>query len=112
LSDPVVFTTLGDSLLLGQTNVLGSHEEPSLRGAIVEDASYGFVVAPPAALSNNPPFPLVIGVCKPGASSPAPSGGRAIVLTFPLGYTNPAPMDPRTPGVLLKILQLLGVTGP
>ncbi len=81
-------------------------EEPTLRGAILEDPSYAFTVAPQAAISNNPPFPLVVGVSRQRTGQ-----GRMILLTFPLGYTNPAPLDPRTPGILLKILELFGVTG-
>lgn len=80
---------------------------PGVRGCVVSDPSYGLVVAPPAAMAGTPLFPMVIGV-----SVPQPLGGRAIVLTFPLSWSQPFPMDPRTPGILAKIFGLLGLTEP
>jgi hypothetical protein len=107
----VTFPSLDDSLILSPTPVSDPKSAlPGVRGFIVRDASYGLVVAPAGAVSGNPPFPLVIGV-----SVPQPSGGRAIVLSFPLAYSPPVPpsaMDPRTPRVLAKIFELLGLTEP
>ena len=108
---PVIFPALDDSLLLSTTPVSDSKAAlPGVRGFIVEDASYGLVVAPQGVMSEDPGFPLVIGV-----SVLKPDRGRAIVLTFPLAFSPPSPpaaMDPRTPRVLAKIFKLLGLTEP
>ncbi len=95
-----------DSLVLRQSASAG------VRGIVLSDASRGLVVAPKAAFSGAPLMPMVIGV-----SAPQSSGGRAIVLTIPLCWTQPAPGDPatplnkRTPAVLAEIFQQLGL-GP
>jgi predicted small lipoprotein YifL len=81
-----------------------------LRGFVVRDASYGFAVADPQVFTDPPSFPLVVGV-----SVPQPSGGRMILISFPLSYTY-APgaqtMDADTPRILAKIFEQIGAVGP
>ena len=80
-------------------------QDSGLRGFLVHDPAYALIVAPTTTMSPNSAYPMTIAV-----SVPQSSGGRAIVVSFPMAWTRAR--DPKTPRVLAKIFGLLGLTGP
>ena len=75
-----------------------------VRAFLVRDPSYVAIYAPPGSLTPSNPIPLPVAV-----SVPQPSGGRAMLVSFPF---RAADLYGNVPRFLAKVFQQFGLTGP
>jgi hypothetical protein len=91
---PSIFVSRwGDSLQVQQLSA-SSSSLGGFRAFGVQDNSYALVWAPPAPLPSLLPagiLPLPVPVA---VSVPQPSGGRMMLVTFPVMYASPVPSSP------------------
>jgi hypothetical protein len=103
-------TSQGDSLRFGSAITSG------LRCFGVQKASYGIVWAPNLTISNLPPVAVMPFPVPVAVSVPQPSGGRCVVVSFPLqqtSSTNPAfQIYQNSHKFLAQVFQQLGLTAP
>jgi hypothetical protein len=108
-----VVTAWGDTLRFANELPVAFNSTGGLRSFGVRDDSYGIIWAPPLPITSLKPADVLPFRVPIAVSVPQPSGGRLVMVTFPLRSVSGPPAAYRNAHKFLaQVFQQMGLTTP